>query len=88
MEPSDRAGLQMDSRKTKILGRGQKKNIIINWKEIEEVEEVEYLGQLLSFEDGREKEIRRHIERGWRSFWKLETIYKAKMGIRHRPYSN
>ncbi len=84
MEESDRAGLQMSSRKTKTLCVALKKNIIINGKGMEEGEKVEYQGQLLSFEDGRGKEIRRCIEKGWRSFWKLGTIYKAKMEIRSK----
>ncbi len=74
----------MNRRKTKILGKGLMKNIIINGKEIEEEEEVEYPGQLPSFEAREGKEIRRRIEKGWGSFWKLGTIYKVKMGIRSK----
>ncbi len=54
---SKEAGLTINTNKTKILGRGEKKNINIGGVTIEEVDEIQYLGQIVSFQNRREKEI-------------------------------
>ncbi len=49
MERSKRAGLELNFNKTKIIGKGEPKNINVGEEEIEEIEEIIYLGQVVSF---------------------------------------
>ncbi len=61
-----KVGLNINFQKTKILGGwGEKKNITVREETIEEVDEIVYLGQLLSFQKRREKEIKERIKKGW-----------------------
>ncbi len=60
-----KAGLNINFQKTKILGRREKKNIRVGEETIEEVDEIVYLGQLLSFQKRREKEVKERIKEGW-----------------------
>lgn len=43
------------------------------------VEEVIYLGQLISFKDKTAKEVDRRIAIGWKKFWALKEIFNTKM---------
>ncbi len=45
-----KAGLNINFQKTKILGKGEKKNIRVGEETIDEVDEIVYLGPLLSFQ--------------------------------------
>ncbi len=54
--------MSINRQKTKILNKKKDGNIIkITNEEIENVEEVIYLGQLISFQDSTKKEIDRSI---------------------------
>ncbi len=46
-----KAGLSINTKQTKILGNGEKQNI--NWAGglIEEVDEIDYLGQIIRFKN-------------------------------------
>ncbi len=61
------------------MDRGEKCNISINGKIIEEVEETVYLGQVISF---KKKEISGRIKSGWKNFWYLRTIYGRKINLK------
>ncbi len=58
LEESRKAGLYINTNKTKIINSGEKCNISINGKIIEEVEDTAYLGQVISFKN---KEKKRNI---------------------------
>ncbi len=45
------AELIINTNKTKILGRREKKNINIEGATMEEVDEIQYLGQIVSFQN-------------------------------------
>ncbi len=51
MERSKRAGLELHFNKIKIIGTGEPKNINVGEEEIEEIEEITYLGQVISFKN-------------------------------------
>lgn len=79
---SKKTGLEINMNKTYILSNAPKQRINIGGQEeVEWVNEVIYLGQLLSFEDRRGKEISTRVKKGWRNFWNLKDIYKAKVPI-------
>ena len=44
--------------------------------------EIVYLGQLISFENGIGKEIERRISLAWKNYWSLKSIYKEKLNIK------
>ncbi len=77
-----KAGLKINGKKTKIIGRGEKQNLIIDDQDIEEVEEIEYLGQTISFKDRSNKIIKQRIKKGWNNFWALKTIFKGKISLK------
>ncbi len=57
MERSKRAGLELNFNKTKIIGTGEPKNINVGEKEIEEIKEIIYLEQVISFKNKGEKKL-------------------------------
>ncbi len=65
---SREAGLNLNINKIKIiLGNGRKQNMVVNGETIEEVDEVVYLGQMISFKNWKERETRR-TKKAWASF--------------------
>ncbi len=52
------AGLSIKSKKTKILGKGNQQNITVGGEKIEVVREVEYLGQIISFENRMDLKVK------------------------------
>ncbi len=75
------AELSLNAGKTKIIGTGKKQDLQVGDETIE-VEEVIYLGQLISFRNKGDKEISRRIKKGCASFWGLKFIYTGKMGTK------
>jgi hypothetical protein len=80
---SKEAGLTMNLGKTKLMSN-RKKDVKMNIEnvEIEQVDEMVYLGQIISFEERIQKEVKRRINLGWRSYWALKNIYKGKLDLR------
>jgi len=52
--------------------------------EIEEVEDYTYLGQVVSFREGMEKELRARKSRAWNGFWALKGIFKGEMNLKSK----
>ncbi|KAJ8735284.1 hypothetical protein PYW07_006904 [Mythimna separata] len=78
-EESIKAGLTMNTTKTKIMtNSSQTYNIIVNMEKIEYVDEYIYLGQLIATTDTMHKEIDRRIANTWKRFWSLSEIMKNK----------
>lgn len=75
---SRKVGLSMNITKTKILTNSYYKDISIGNEKIEYVKEYIYLGQLVSFENNIESEIKRRITLAWKKFWTLKEIMKNK----------
>ncbi len=74
-----KAGLKINRKKTKIIGGGGEQNlIIIDDKDIEEVEEIEYSGQTISFKD-RSNKIRGSSKKSLNIFFlRLSNTAKAE----------
>ncbi len=81
-EKSEKAGLKINMKKTKIIGNGIKKNLEVEGEMIEEIDEALYLGQLLSFKNRAGKELARRTKSAWENFWRLRQIYKGKMNLK------
>lgn len=83
------AGLKINTTKTKLMTNSDQKNTIrINSEEIEYVSEYIYLGQLISFDNGLEKEINRRINKAWSKYWSLKHIFKGntEQNIKSRTF--
>lgn len=75
---SMKAGLLLNSSKTKILTNSEWVDISIAGEKIEYVKDYVYLGQSVSFENCTEKEIQRRIAIAWRKFWSYKEIMKSR----------
>ena len=63
-------GLTMNLSKTKIMSNIKNQNTVeLNGVKIEAVKEYRYLGQMLSFENKIEKELKIRRSNAWKSFW-------------------
>ncbi len=78
------AGLEMNIGKTKILAKNKRNNITINSQIIENMDSIEYLGQLISIEKRFDKEIERRIALRWTKFWTLKNILKRNFKPKHK----
>ncbi len=71
------AVMSINIQKTKILNKKKNGNTIkIMNEEIENVEEVIYLGQLI-LQDSTKKEIDRRVTLTWNKYWSLKKIFKG-----------
>ncbi len=83
-EGEKKAGLNINLEKTKILSRNRETDILLDNQKLEKVEEIVYLGQLVSFEKRTNKEINRRIGITWREFWSLKHIFKGPFSNYHK----
>jgi len=74
---SAQAGLEINLEKTHILTNDSKKDIKLHNTSLNYASETVYLGQIISFENQMEKEIKRRIDLSWKAFWKLKRIFKG-----------
>ncbi len=82
---SKKAGLTMNISKTALLSTSKEEMVIkINGEEIRQVEETQYLGQTVALNNRLDKEISKRIEKAWKNFWGLKSIYKSKMGLKSK----
>ncbi len=79
---SRKAGLTINSKKTKIMKRLGGGKLELEGVTIEKVKEIVYLGQLISFKNKGGKEISRRIKGAWYNFWALKAVYKGKIDIK------
>lgn len=75
---SRKAGLIMNTSKTKIMTNGTEEPIVVGGSVIEYVSEYIYLGHLISTSDLMSKEIDRRIANAWKQYWRLRAIMKDK----------
>ncbi len=76
-EAAKKAGLSININKTKILSTNPNLEINIDNSKIEIVDEVVYLGQLISLKNKTEKEVNRRISLAWKKYWSLKHILKG-----------
>lgn len=74
-------GLGINFEKTKIMTNKPKNDVEIESTKLQQVENIIYLGQLISFYSREGKEIQRKILNGWKSYWCLK-ILKSKLPIK------
>lgn len=75
-EESQKAGLQMNALKTKLMTNRSKIPIKVKDDTIEYVEEYTYLGQTISPTNISSKEIQNRINSTWKRYWSLKEITK------------
>ena len=66
---------------TKYMNNRDADNLKVENIEIERVEEYTYLGRIISFEQGLNKELLERKKKAWRGYWSLKQIFKGKMRL-------
>ncbi len=77
-EKSRLAGLEVNWNKTRILTKEARERVRIEGVEVGWEEEFRYLGQIVSFMNRREKELKARIMKGWKKYWSLKDIFKGE----------
>jgi exonuclease III len=75
-EESKRAGLTMNPSKTFLMTNRRKEDVVLDGCLLKWSSETIYLGQLLSFTNRTEKEVKRRCAIAWKRFWSLKFILK------------
>lgn len=75
---SSKVGLKMNITKTKLMTNSEIRPIEIDGQKVEYVDEYCYLGQIISPKDQTTKEINKRIANGWKKYWSLKEVVKAK----------
>ena len=78
---SNQVGLQLNIAKTKYMSNIPNENIKLGEMEIEIVEEYTYLGRIISFQNGLNKELQTRKKKAWRGYWALKQVFKGNMKI-------
>ena len=78
-----KVGLKMHKGKTRVIfnDKAQQRIIRVDNKNLEEVEEYNYLGQNLKLTRDNEHEIKRRITLGWKAFGRQSEIMKGSFPI-------
>ena len=72
------SGLEISIEKTKIMVRNEGiKDISLDQKIIEWIEEVIYLGQRVALKNRTREEVSRRIKLAWQKYWSLKYIFKG-----------
>ncbi|KAI5743429.1 hypothetical protein M8J77_018082 [Diaphorina citri] len=76
-------GLKMNISKTKIMYNEwcTAGYVSVDNKNLEQVEEYVYLGQLINLKGDFKPEIFRRINLGWRAYWKNAMVFKSNMPL-------
>ena len=81
-EAAKKAGLRMNVNKTKTMVFGQKQSegkIMVDGSALENVEQFEYLGSLITWDNDCSKEIVRRMAKAWSAMTEFGNIWKNKM---------
>ena len=83
-DKSREVGLHMNLKKTQVMINNQAdtdNNILLDGAPLEKVNIYTYLGQIISMDSNKEKEIIRRISLSWQAFGRASSIFKSKMPI-------
>jgi hypothetical protein len=81
IDESAKAGLIINSDKTKIMSNTSDANFVVKHEIIEKVESYKYLGRIISIKNECAEEIDTRIRNGWKSFWSLKKYFKGNFPI-------
>lgn len=81
---SRKRGLQPNMIKTKYMSNNPDSHLIIEGTNMEKVEDYTYLGRVISFNKGMDKEISARKEKAWKNYWSLKKIFKGDMRIQSK----
>ena len=83
IKASSEMGLSINFSKTKVMSNiSALGEVKINEEKIEQVTEYRYLGQVISFENKMEKEIKVRRANAWKAFWAQKYLLKSKLGLK------
>ena len=82
-EGSLKVGMKMNMSKTKVMFNPYciKEQIVVGEQVVEEVEEYNYLGQIITFNKDMDKEIKRRISLAWAAYGKHKNILESELPI-------
>ena len=79
IEKSNKVGLESNLGKTKKMTNSKNQRELKTVDEdIAQVKVYKYLGRIMSFKEGMNKEIKARRELAWKSYWALKNMYKRK----------
>lgn len=78
IQETKKFGLKINVTKTKAMTNDIEETLFIGNDEVDYVEDFIYLGQLVSFSERQDKELRRRIQNAWKGFWKLKTYLTSR----------
>lgn len=67
-----KGGLEINIAKTKYMSNTDRGDVYANSIKIEKIEEYVYLGQILSFENRLDKELKARKRKAWAGYWALK----------------
>ena len=66
------------------MSNRSKENLKIDGIEIEWAEEYTFMGRILTFEQGPNKEIQERRKKAWRGYWALKQVFKGNMQVKFK----
>ncbi|PZC78256.1 hypothetical protein B5X24_HaOG202328 [Helicoverpa armigera] len=78
---SREVGLQMNMNKTQTMTNSTKRRVEVDGQALHYVDEYIYMGQLVSFENRKQREIDRRIENAWKSYWSMKHYMKGDLPL-------
>ena len=82
---SEEMGLSINYSKTKVISNiSNLGKIMLDGHEIERVSEYRYLGQLVSFVNKTEKELKIRRANAWRAFWAQKHLFKSSLKMKSK----
>ena len=77
-EDSEKAGLKLNIRKTKIMASGPITSWQINWETMETVTDCIFLGSKITVDGDRSHEIKRFLLLGKKAMINLDSVLKSR----------
>lgn len=81
-----KVGLMANQNKTKVMSNYEKIPIFNDVTELDYVEDYIYLGQLISFTNRENKEIKRRVTNAWNKFWSLRYLFNMNISKETKKY--
>ncbi|KAJ8715585.1 hypothetical protein PYW07_010067 [Mythimna separata] len=72
-------GLTMNRSKTQVMTNSTKRRVKVDGQVLQYVDEYTYLGQIVSFKNRQDREIKRRIQNAWKTFWAFKEHMKGSL---------
>lgn len=85
MRESEKTGLLLNWKKTKILTNVKINNVNVRNNIIEVVDKFKYLGTKMSFENREDNELTARVSSAWKAFWNYKRFFtNKKLALIHK----